>query len=61
MDYDSLRIRVSLADIIFDLMSNQVSLSHCFLSVDEKMEFDDTIESTLSHDTYIDMLDLSVA
>lgn len=43
-------------DTIFDSMSYKMSFSHRFLSIDQEMEFDNTIKSTLTNNTTIDML-----
>jgi hypothetical protein len=55
MDNDARYIGKSFFDIILDLMCDDMSLPNRLFSIDEEMELDNTIESTLADDTGIDI------
>jgi hypothetical protein len=57
MDDDIGYIGECLLDIILDLMCYEVSLTDRLFPIDEEMEFDDTVKSTLADDTGIDIFD----
>jgi len=60
MHHNTSHIREVFLYVIFDLVCDEVSLADSLLSVDEDMELDDTVESTLARDTDIHILDVRV-
>lgn len=57
MYHDTLHICKVFFDIILYLMSDEVSLADSLFPIDKDMEFDNTVESALSHNTGIDIFD----
>lgn len=60
MYHNTSHIREVFLYTILDLMCNKVSFADGLLSVDEDMELDDTVESTLARDTDIHILDVRI-
>ncbi len=57
MHHDTRYIGKYLLDLALHLMSDEMSLTDGLFSIDEEMQLDDTVESTLSDDTRIDIED----
>ena len=60
MHHNTSHIREVFLYIIFDLVRDEMSLANSLLSVNEDMELDDTVKSTLACDTKIHILYISI-